>query len=152
MPDDSRPPDNARPPDPRTPPPPRQDGRGWRVSPAPDGRGGDPEKPKPPMIGMSWRRFLTILAALFALNYLAVAVFAPPPERVRIPYSPTFLGQVREGNQAEHFDTQVPSFADDRQLSTLLQQHGVTVNAKPPNERSLLETLLFSFGPTILLV
>jgi len=176
MPDDSRPPDNARPPDPRTPPPPRQDGRGWRVSPAPDGRGGDPEKPKPPMIGMSWRRFLTILAALFALNYLAVAVFAPPPERVRIPYSPTFLGQVREGNvkeisstgdtikgdfrrktklggkQAEHFDTQVPSFADDRQLSNLLQRHGVTVNAKPPNERSLLETLLFSFGPTILLV
>jgi cell division protease FtsH len=172
--------EEARGPDPRTPPPPPpSDGRpGWRVTPAPDGRGGkDPEKPKPPMIGMSWRRFAVILGVLLVLNYISVAIFAPPPKRVRIPYSPTFLTQVRDGNvkqiastgdtiegdfkkkktkiagkEAGRFNTQVPSFANDAQLSKLLEQNDVTVNAKPPGDRSVLATLLFSFGPTILLV
>jgi cell division protease FtsH len=168
--------DNARPPDPRTAPPPRQDGSGWRVSPSPDGRGHEPDKRKPPMIGMSWRRFVVLLGVLLVLNYISVAIFAPPPERVKIPYTPTFLGQVRAGNvkeiastgdtikgdfkkktkvekkEAEHFDTQVPSFANDAQLSKLLEDKNVRVTAKPPGERSVLATLLFSFGPTILLV
>jgi cell division protease FtsH len=168
--------EKARAPDPRTPPPPRRDGSHFRVSPAPDGRGDQPQKPKPPMIGMSWRRFVAILGVLLVLNYISVAIFAPAPERVRIPYSPTFLNQVKAGNvkeiastgdkiegdfkkktkiqkkQAEHFDTQVPSFANDAQLSKLLQDQNVTVNAKPPGDRSVLATLLFSFGPTILLV
>jgi cell division protease FtsH len=169
-------PEKARAPDPRTPPPPRRDGSHFRVSPAPDGRGDQPQTPKPPMIGMSWRRFAGILGVLLVLNYISVAIFAPAPERVRIPYSPTFLDQVQAGNvkeiastgdtikgdfkkktkikkkQAEHFDTQVPSFANDAQLSKLLQDQNVTVNAKPPGDRSVLATLLFSFGPTILLV
>ena len=34
----------------------------------------------------------------------------------------------------------------------LLEDQDVVVNAKPPGSRSLLETILFSFGPTILLV
>ena len=168
--------EKARTPDPRTPPPPRRDGSHFRVSPAPDGRGDQPQKPKPPMIGMSWRRFVAILGVLLVLNYISVAIFAPAPERVRIPYSPTFLNQVKGGNvkeiastgdtikgdfkkktkigknQAQHFDTQVPSFANDAQLSKLLQDHNVTVNAKPPGDRSVIATLLFSFGPTILLV
>ncbi len=168
--------EKARAPDPRTPPPPRRDGSHFRVSPAPDGRGEQPQKPKPPMIGMSWRRFVGILGVLLVLNYISVAIFAPATQRVRIPYSPTFLAQVRAGNvkeiastgdtikgdfkkktkiekkQAEHFDTQVPSFANDAQLSKLLQDENVTVNAKPPGDRSVLSTLLFSFGPTILLV
>jgi cell division protease FtsH len=168
--------DNSRPPDPRTAPPPRRASDGWRVTPAPDGRGDDPKKPKPPMIGMSWRRFLVLLGVLLVLNYISVAIFAPQPERVKIPYSPTFLAQVRSGNvkeiastgdtikgdfkkktkvekkQAQHFDTQVPSFANDAQLSKLLEDQNVTVTAKPPGERSVLATLLFSFGPTILLV
>jgi cell division protease FtsH len=167
--------DNARPPDPRTAPPPRNSD-GWRVSPAPDGRGNDPKKPKPPMIGMSWRRFVVILGVLLVINYISVAVFAPQPTRVKIPYSPTFLTQVRadtvkeiastgdtikgdfkkkikvEGKEAEHFDTQVPSFANRAQLSSLLEDHNVTVNAKPPGERSALATLLLTFGPTLLLV
>src|SRR5215210_2302498 len=158
--------DEARGPDPRTPPPPApKDGRpGWRVAPAPDGRGGggkEPDQPKPPMIGMSWRRFAVILGVLLALNYISVAIFAPPPKRVRIPYSPTFLTQVRDGNvkqiastgdtiegdfktktkledkEASRFNTQVPSFANDAQLSKLLEQKNVTVNAKPPGDRSV---------------
>ena len=93
-----------------------------------------------------------------------------------MPYTPTFIAQVKADNvkeissegdtiqgefkkdvkykdkKAGSFKTEVPSFADDNQLSQLLQEHDVTVNAKPPGDRSLLETLLFSFGPTILLV
>jgi cell division protease FtsH len=160
--------EQARAPDPRTPPPPRDPKRGdHRVSGAPD---------KPPMLPFSWRRFLWILVLLFVLNYLFVAAFAPPPERVQIPYSPVFLEQVRDGNvkeissegdtikgefrretrvegeRASRFDTQVPTFANDRELSQLLGERRVRVTAEPPGDRSLLETLLFSFGPTILLV
>jgi cell division protease FtsH len=128
------------------------------------------------MLPWSWRRFLVILAALFVLNWLIVAVFAPPEKRIRVPYTPTFLQQLRDGNvseissegdtvqgefkkevkykgdSAKGFKTEVPTFANDRQLSSLLEDNKVTVNAKPPGDRSLFETLLFSFGPTILLV
>jgi cell division protease FtsH len=167
--------DGERPPDPRTPPPPATRGKpGWRVQPAPDGRGA-PEK-KPPMLPWSPRRFIGILLLLFAINYLVVAIFAPPKKKVRIPYSPTFLSQVRGGNvkeisskgdtiqgdfrhqvkykgdKAKRFDTEIPTFADDKALSRLLQQKNVVINAKPPGERSVLQTILFSFGPTILLV
>jgi len=51
----------------------------------------------------SWRtprmRFLLIVFALLALNYVSVAMLAPGREEpVRVPYSPTFLQQVRDGN------------------------------------------------------
>jgi cell division protease FtsH len=160
--------DEARPPDPRTPPPPPDPKRGnVRVSGAPD---------KPPMIPWSPRRFIAILVALFVLNWLIVAVFAPPEDKIKVPYNPTFLNQVRagnveeisssgntvkgefrkkvtyEGDSATRFETEVPTFANRRQLSSLLEDNDVTITAEPPGERSLLETLLFSFGPTILLV
>jgi cell division protease FtsH len=160
--------EEARPPDPRTPPPPPDPKRGnVRVSGAPD---------RPPMIPWSPRRFITILIALFVLNWLIVAVFAPAEDRIRVPYNPTFLTQVRAGNvkeisssgdtvqgefrkdveyqgdKAKGFETEIPTFANDRQLASLLETENVVVNAKPPGERSLLETILFSFGPTILLV
>jgi cell division protease FtsH len=160
--------DEARTPDPRTPLPPRDPKRGdVRVERAPQ---------KPPMLPWSGRRFLLIIAVLFLLNWLIVAIFAPAEERVRVPYNPTFLEQVREGNvkeissrgetvqgefkkeveyegdEASNFETEIPTFANERELSQLLEQEDVTVNAKPPGERSLLETILFSFGPTLLLV
>src|SRR5689334_18253060 len=44
-------------------------------------------------------RFLLLILGLLALNYILVAVFAPGREvPVRVPYSPTFLQQVRDGN------------------------------------------------------
>src|SRR5688500_9212260 len=160
--------DDARAPDPRTAPPPPDPRRGnVRVSGAPD---------KPPMIPWSPRRFITILVALFVLNWLIVAVFAPPEDKIKVPYNPTFLNQVRADNvkeisasgdtvkgdfkkkvtykddSATRFETEVPTFANDRELSALLQEHNVVITAEPPGERSLLETLLFSFGPTILIV
>jgi cell division protease FtsH len=130
----------------------------------------------PPMFPFSGRRFLVILIGLFALNWLIVAVFAPPQNKIKVPYNPTFLSQVRAGNveeigatgntvkgdfkkkvtykgdSATRFETEIPIFANRQQLSSLLETNDVTINASPPGERSLIETLLFSFGPTILLV
>jgi cell division protease FtsH len=98
--------------------------------------------------------------------------------RIRVPYSPFFLRQVRtdnvvsvtstaselQGNFAKatkppgtstssvHFVTEIPSFADTDQLSQLLQQHGVVVNAKSPEGVPWWKTILFGFGPTIILL
>src|SRR5687768_4291009 len=131
---------------------------------------------KPPMIPWSPRRFITILLGLFLLNWLIVALFAPPEKRIKIPYSPTFLQEVRKSNvreisstgdtvkgefkkevkykdeTAKGFETEIPTFANDRQLSQLLEENGVVISASPPGERSLLATILLGFGPTILLV
>src|SRR5918992_1144880 len=160
--------DEARSPDPRTPLPPRDPKRGdVRVERAPE---------RPPMLPWSGRRFLVILAVLFLLNWLIVAIFAPAEERIQVPYNPTFLQEVRQGNvkeissrgdtvqgefrqpvdyegeEASQFETEFPTFADDEELDELLTRENVTINAEPPDSRSLLETILFSFGPTILLV
>jgi cell division protease FtsH len=128
------------------------------------------------MIPWSPRRFIVILIALFVLNWALVQVFAPAEEEIRVPYTPTFLNELREGNvkeisstgetlqgefksdvsyegeKAKRFETEIPTFADEDQLANLLEDQDVVVNAKPPGSRSLLETILFSFGPTILLV
>ena len=160
--------DQSRPPDPRTPPPPPDPKRGnLRVSGA---------RPKPPMLPWSPRRFFLILLILLVVNWAIVAVFAPAEPRIRVPYTPTFLAQVRDGNvkeisstaetvkgefdsevtyqgeKAKKFETEIPTFADENELANLLERQDVVVNANPPGDRSLLETLLFSFGPTILLV
>jgi cell division protease FtsH len=164
-----------RSPDTRTPPPPAEkDKPGWRVTPAPDGRGAKPQRQ--PMIPWSPRRFIVILVSLLLLNWVLVQVFAPAEKEIRVPYTPTFLNQLRDGNvkeisstgetlqgefkkdvkyqdeSAKKFKTEVPTFATERQLSQLLEDQDVIVNAKAPGSRSLLETILFSFGPTILLV
>ncbi len=146
----------------------------WRLTPSPDGRGAPPAKT--PMLPFRPRNFLLILLALFVLNWIAVQVFAPAEERIGVPYTPTFLNQVEKGNvkeisstgeevqgefkkevtydgeKASNFETQVPTFANEDQLSQQLENQDVVVNAKPPGDRSLLETILFSFGPTILIV
>jgi cell division protease FtsH len=99
--------------------------------------------------------------------------------RIRVPYSPFFLQQVRAGNvreitsigtaiqgtfrhatkpagtstAARRFDTEIPAFADSGQLSRLLQEHDVVVNAQPlDNGVVWWKSLLFGFGPTILLL
>ena len=54
-----------------------------------------------PMLPWSPRRFITILLGLFVLNWLIVAVFAPPENKIKVPYNPTFLTEVRGGNVDE---------------------------------------------------
>jgi cell division protease FtsH len=139
---------------------------GWRIE-------GSPKTPKrrPPTLG---RRLLLFVGLLLLVNWVSVLVFAPgKKDRVQIPYSPTFLQQVTKGNvktisskgetlQGEFrvkfkggrdFGTEVPTFANTDQLSKLLDQHNVEINAKPINtDRSLLATILLSFGPTLLFV
>ena len=100
------------------------------------------------------------------------------PSRVRVPYSPFFLQQVRDGKveqitskgtaiqgtfkepetykdskETTRFRTEIPAFADNTSLSKLLQSKGVIVNAQPLDTGSpWWQSLLLFFGPTILFV
>ena len=151
------------------------------MTPAPDGRGSPP--PKPPRSGRNARWLIVLLViGLLALNLWVSSNVLGPNPRVRIPYYPTFLTQIKAGNvnqisstgdsiqgtfktpvkyppdegnaeSTTNFSTQVPSFANNQDLESLLQAYGVTINAKPTNTGpSLLTSLIFGFGPTILLV
>ena len=162
-------------------PPGKAEPSGWRVEPAPDGRGSPPEA-KRPMIPRS-RLFLAFLLGLLALNLVISFVTGGPEDRERVPYQPFFVDQVEAGNvmqissqeesiegelereatydppgdaepvKVTKFETEVPAFIDPAQLTRLLDQENVVVNAEPPDEgRSLLVTLLLGFLPTILLV
>ena len=139
---------------------------------------GDPGRK--PGLGLG-RRFLLIVAVLLVLNYVTVSLVGPQEERIRVPYSPFFLDQVRKGNveeissrgetvtgkfesevappgdgdgeKSDEFETEVPTFANEDQLSQLLAEQGVQINAEPvEDEGNFLLTLLLSFGPVLLLV
>jgi cell division protease FtsH len=158
-----------------------RDKQGWRVAPAPDGRG-MPENQKPPP-PHRWRGFWVFLTVLLALNWLSVLLFQPSAQpRVDVPFSPYFLQQVQAGNvksisakgdtiqgtfatkvryppsdqkttPTTLFSTQVPSFWNGAALTSLLQSKGIQVNAQNPNPgTSLVAELLLGFGPTLLLV
>src|SRR5438132_1411723 len=117
-------------------------------------------------------------AVLFTANILIsnILTSATQPPTVTISYN-SFLDQVNadnvtsitstgeaitgvtkkpvkdsSGTSSTKFQTQRPAFAND-DLMKVLQEHNVVINAKDPNASTpLWETLLFSFGPTILLV
>jgi cell division protease FtsH len=157
-----------------------RDKQGWRVAPAPDGRGTpDEHKPTPPH---RWRGFWIFFVALLALNWLSVLVFQPSTQpRVKVPFSPYFLQKLEAGqvksisaksdtiqgtfkskityppNQKKPtpttlFSTQVPTFWNNNTLTQLLQSKNVQVNAQNPNPgESVLEELLLGFGPTLLI-
>src|SRR5262249_37853243 len=98
--------------------------------------------------------------------------------RVRVPYSPFFLDQVKANHVAEitskgtaiqgtftkelsyqgskpttRFRTEVPAFANDVTLSRVLEEHKVVVNAEPLDKGApWWQALLLGFGPTILFV
>ncbi len=123
-----------------------------------------------------------LIVVLLGLNFWLSSQALQPNSRVRIPFSPTFLTQVNAGNVQEvsstnnaiqgtfkkeikypendqnaqattRFSTQVPSFANGSQLENTLISHGVTIDAKPPDSGpSFLASLIFGFGPTLLLV
>jgi cell division protease FtsH len=122
--------------------------------------------------------YIVLLALALGLNYWG-AHRVTQETRIRVPYSPFFLQEVRSGNvvsvvstaselQGEfahatkpagtstasvHFVTEIPSFANTNELSQLLQTHGVVVNAKPiDNGGPVWERLLLGFGPTIILL
>jgi cell division protease FtsH len=157
-----------------------RDKQGWRVAPAPDGRG-TPEEHRPPP-PHRLRGFWIFVLVLLALNWLSVLFIQPSSQpRVTIPFSPTFISYVNSGEVSsitatggsvegtftrklkypahsrsakptKLFQTQVPSFWSSGELTRLLRQHRVTVNAKAPSGPSIISELLLGFGPTILLV
>jgi cell division protease FtsH len=127
----------------------------------------------------STRLWVTLAIVLLANIFITNVLFAPAqPVTVTLPYD-VFKQQVAADNvvsvtttgdaitgvtktpvkdsptskvSATHFTTQHPSFANDG-LELLLEQHGVTINAKPENPPPpFWQTLLFSFGPTLLIV
>src|SRR5215207_2304455 len=119
-----------------------------------------------------------IVAAFLIVNYWAGSQAMKPESRVRVPYSPFFLQQVRGGNVADitskgtaiqgtfrqaeryadskpttRFKTEIPAFADTDALSQLLQRKGVVENAQPLDTGgSWWANLLLGFGPTLLFV
>src|SRR5215217_2850809 len=128
-----------------------------------------PDRPKGGM-KMPRPRFIVIVLVLLALNYVSVALLGPGKERsIDVPYNPTFRAQVEAGNverisargetvdgefkkavkppddpkgkAAKNFETEIPTFADPVELSKLLQEHNVIVQAKPINSGSLLTNL-----------
>ncbi|HEY2651782.1 MAG TPA: ATP-dependent metallopeptidase FtsH/Yme1/Tma family protein, partial [Solirubrobacteraceae bacterium] len=164
---------------------PGQPGRplpGWRVTPAPDGRGGNTPAQKPPR-GRNPRWVIALIViGLLALNFWISSNALQSVSRVQIPYSPTFLKQVTDDNvvsisskgdsiqgtfkqaitypsnsktapSTTLFSTEIPSFASNPQLFALLSDHKVTINAQPVQSNpSVISEILFGFGPTILLV
>src|SRR3954465_6921322 len=153
--------------------------KGWRVQPAPDGRGAPPGKP--PGLRSIGPRFIWFVLILLAINIWVPSLIPSGPERIRVPYSPTFLAQVKGGNVesisskgetiqgtfrhefkyppegkdskiSKEFSTEVPTFANTDALTAALEAGDVQVNAKPPVEgRSFIANLLLGFGPTLLL-
>jgi len=122
--------------------------------------------------------YVVVLVVVLSVNYWG-AHRVIQVTRIRVPYSPFFLEQVRGDNvvsitstsaeiqgtfaraarpagtstSSNLFVTEIPSFADTIQLSRLLQQHGVVVNAKPLDKGGpIWERLLLGFGPTIILL
>jgi cell division protease FtsH len=124
-----------------------------------------------------WVMLAGVVAVLLAIN-LWVSSSALSPNRVPIPYSPTFITQLNRGNVSSisstslaiqgtfkkafryqgntptvYFSTQVPSFGNNRALDALLSKENVRITAQNPNAGpSVIESILFGFGPTLLLV
>ncbi len=124
-----------------------------------------------------WVMLAGVVAVLLAIN-LWVSSAALSPNRVQIPYSPTFIAQLNTGNVSSisstsdaiqgtfkkayryqsntptiYFSTQIPSFGDNRALDALLTKEKVRITAQNPNAGpSIIESILFGFGPTLLLV
>jgi cell division protease FtsH len=128
---------------------------------------------------MRWRRFWVLIFLLLLVNIVVTSIIqsAGQPPSVTIPYN-VFVDQVNAGNvvnitatgdaitgtaktavsagpgqpSAKNFSTQRPTFASDN-LEAALLKNKVSILAEPPNPPApLWETLLFSFGPTLLFV
>jgi cell division protease FtsH len=140
-----------------------------------------PDRGSPPSRWQAFRpsrTWILIFLGLLAFNLFFSMRASQPASRVRVPYSPFFLDQVRAKHVEEitskgtdiqgtftkklaykgskpttRFRTEVPAFANNDALSALLEENGVVVNAKPLDSGSpWWQALLLGFGPTILFV
>jgi len=131
----------------------------------------------------SRRFWLTFLLLGLANWFLAPIIFPEPQDRISIPYTvfkqqveagnvseitshaDAVQGQFRNsvpepspqaGQQPRtytKFETNIPTFVDEKLLGALLEEKGVVISARPLEEpRSVLLGLLVAFGPTVLLI
>src|SRR5512132_1063041 len=122
--------------------------------------------------------WVVFVVGLLAVNFYASSRATQAQSRVRVPYSPFFLNEVRAGHVKDitskgtaiqgafkeatkykdekpttNFRTEIPAFANTDQLSKLLQSKGVVVNAQPLDTGApWWQNLLLGFGPTILFI
>jgi cell division protease FtsH len=116
---------------------------------------------------------------LLTVNLFVAMIIGPrDPARVRVPYTPVFLNELRAGNVVSldsegstvtgefrkpvaypaastarrDFRTEIPTYADSEKLAALLEEQGVVVNAKPVEDGSFIGTLLVTLLPTLLIV
>jgi cell division protease FtsH len=145
----------------------------------PAGSGDAPRGPRlpkaaPPRFRFRW--WILWLVGLLVLNYWIASRATQSPARIRVPYSPFFLQQVKAGHvgsitstgstvqgtftvpetyagskKTTRFQTEIPTFANTDALSELLQSKKVVVNANSLDKGTpWWESLLFGFGPTLL--
>jgi cell division protease FtsH len=149
------------------------------AAPPPSPRGSSPATPEPQpprfRLRLGWVLFVVVL---LALNFFFASRAMESASRVRVPYSPFFLNEVNAGHVKEisskgatiqgtftekvkyrdsqpttRFQTEVPAFANNDELSKQLQENGVVQNAEPLETGTpFLLNLLLGFGPTILFV
>src|SRR2546421_254663 len=116
---------------------------------APPAPRGTPPTPPRWRLGRGWILFVL---ALLVFNFYFGSRATQPASRVRVPYSPFFLAQVQNGHVKQItskgtavqgtftqklryagskptllFQTEIPAFADNNALSSLLQKKGVVV-------------------------
>ncbi len=126
--------------------------------------------------------FVLALIAINWLSVLFFQPKSSEEQRVKIPFNPSFLADVQAGHvksisskgdtvegtftmkvrfphtdtkatPTKLFATEVPSFWNDTELSALLKEKHVEINAKPTTtSQSVLAELLLGFGPTLLIV
>jgi cell division protease FtsH len=131
-------------------------------------------------VGFLW--FVLALVALNWLSLLLFQPSTTSEQRVTVSFNPFFLKEVQEGKvksistkgdnvegdfkvklrypesnkkatPTKLFATEIPTFWNGSQLSAVLKEKGVEVNAKSTTtSESLLEELLLGFGPTLLIV
>ncbi len=129
------------------------------------------------------RALLAFFVGLLALNLLISFLTGAPPDRPRVPYQPFFLAQVEAGNveaitsredsiegelkkpatydppgkdkpvKVERFKTQVPAFIDRTELTKVVTEQKVVINARAPDAgRSFLLSLVLGLAPALILV
>jgi cell division protease FtsH len=152
------------------------------VTPAPDGRGSRSPGKQPRSPQSRWWWLAVLIVVLLIANVWISSRVLKPNAPVRIPYSPTFLTQVTDGNvksvstksaaisgtfkhsvrypagsasarSSTNFTTQIPSFAPQQDLFKELRAEHVTINAQNPSTGpSTLTEIIASFGPTLLIM
>jgi cell division protease FtsH len=172
---------SSAPADPRSAAPESENTPQWRVTPSPDGRGGQAEE-KPPWVPRD-RRWWAFFGALLLLNLMLAFAVGGAARRQSVPYQPFFVHQLQAGNvksissledaidgtlkrpvrydppgraqpvDVTLFKTRVPAFIDPASLTRLVSSKDVVVTARAQDTgRAFLTNLILGLLPWLLIV